>query len=749
MKFLRKAVGVLLLSVIIVCAFVIVFNVDLVKAEPETIYIKTDGVIDPPTAPIQRDGDVYTFTDNIYDLIVIERNNTIIDGNGFALNGSGSGYGFSLSGITNVTVKNIHIKGFYYAVYLGSASYISLFNLNITDNEQGILLSYSSNNIITENNIEANPRRHGYEQAGYGINLDKSSNNTVYGNNITNNGNGIFLTYSSNNTIFQNNITANGYNGIKFASSSNNSIVRNNIENNSNNGIFLSGSLTNNIAKNNITKNGWGIYFLAFSNYNNISENEITANSRGIYFNKCSNNTIQSNNIKNNVDGIQIAYVSEHNSILRNNITANSGKGLHIDSSPNNNVSKNTFVNDGIYSYDSYENIVTDNTVNDRPLVYLEGLSDYLVENAGQVILINCNNIRVGNLNLSYTEIGVELWKTNSTEIIGNNMTDSWTGVYLHCSLNNSIIRNNIVHNEWGVRFHSSSQNNNISRNNIQNNNNGISLYQSSNNNIFSGNNITSNNGYGISFSESSNNILYHNNLIDNAKQVKTYNLLNVWNDDYPFGGNYWSNYTSIDLCSGTYQDEAGSDGIGDTPHIINANNQDNYPLIKPYGGSHDIGIASFTPQKTVIGQDYSTSINVKIINYGLSTETFNVTLYANTTIIATFTDVSLTSRNSTSLTCSWDTASFSYGEYTLKTVITPVLEETDLTDNSLNCTVKLTIPGDITGDFYVDISDATQIGLYWLQLSPPAPANVDINGDGIIDIGDATLVGLNWLQHA
>src|SRR4030042_3219878 len=31
------------------------------------IYIRADGSIDPPTTPIQRDGEVYTFADDIHD----------------------------------------------------------------------------------------------------------------------------------------------------------------------------------------------------------------------------------------------------------------------------------------------------------------------------------------------------------------------------------------------------------------------------------------------------------------------------------------------------------------------------------------------------------------------------------------------------------------------------------------------------------------------------------------------------------
>lgn len=42
---------------------------------------------------------------------------------------------------------------------------------------------------------------------------------------------------------------------------------------------------------------------------------------------------------------------------------------------------------------------------------------------------------------------------------------------------------------------------------------------------------------------------------------------------------NYWSDYPGVDEFSGPNQDEAGSDGIGDTSYGIDENNMDNYPL--------------------------------------------------------------------------------------------------------------------------------------------------------------------------
>jgi len=110
------------------------FNIQLVKASG-TIYIKADGSIDPPTANITTvDNITYTFTDNNYDSIVVERDNIVINGAGYTLQGTGSGTGTNLAGRSNVTIKNMMIKAF----------------------DTGIWLYESSNNSISGNIIKNN-----------------------------------------------------------------------------------------------------------------------------------------------------------------------------------------------------------------------------------------------------------------------------------------------------------------------------------------------------------------------------------------------------------------------------------------------------------------------------------------------------------------------------------------------------------------------------------------------------------------
>jgi len=314
------------------------FNIQPVEASG-TIYIRVDGSVEPDTTPISSvDNITYTFTGNIYDEIVVERDNISVNGAGYTLHGEG-GTGLNLTGRSNVTIKNMEIKGFAEGIYLYDSSNNTISGNNITNNDDGIWFDYSSNN------------------------------NIISGNTITNNGDGIWLGRSSNNTISGNNITNNDWFGIDLYDSSNNIISRNTITNDGD-GIELGG-----------------------------------------YPGGSSNNIISGNNITNNVE-----------------------EGIVLHFSSNNTIS-------------------------------------------------------------------------------GNNITNNWSGIYLA--------------------------------------------------------------------DDSSNNLIYHNNFMNNTYQVIIMNeQANTWDDGYPSGGSYWSDYNGTDTCSGQYQNETGSDGLGDTSYTIDVNNQDHYPLM-------------------------------------------------------------------------------------------------------------------------------------------------------------------------
>jgi len=521
--------------VLLVAVFSVVFNVPLVRASG-TIYIRADGSIDPPTAPISTaDNITYTFTDNIYDSIVVERGNIAIDGNRYTVQGSGSGNGFTLSGIKNVTIKNTNIKGFGDGLYLGHSEKNTISGNNITDNWGGINFEYScNNNTISENNITNNY---------VGVRLyDSSSNNRLLANNVTNNQYGVQVWYSSlNNTISDNNIASNRDHGVLIASSSNNTVSGNSVSNNYY-GILLYESPPNVLRNNRMNGNQYNLK---------------------IWYSELSH-LVQDIDSSNNVDGKPVYYW-----VTRRDMEVPSDAGYVV------------LVN-------SYNITVKE----------LE-----LKNNSPGILLANTTDSQVTNNNVSSNEYGgVWLYMSSFNIISGNKITNNYLGIMLDSSLNNTVSRNNLTNNNEGTHLRLSTNNSLYGNNITANGYHGIGLDFSSNNTI-SENNIT-NNGYGIGLYDSSDNKIFHNNFIDNTEQADSYDSTNVWDDGYPSGGNYWSDYTGIDNKSGPGQDQPGSDGLGDVPYVLSGSDKDGYPLMNPWGSPQPpIAIFTYSPEQPVVGE--------------------------------------------------------------------------------------------------------------------------------------------------
>ena len=214
-------------SVFLLVAVLVFFSqIGVIKAE-ETIYIRADGSVEGTTT-IQRDGNVYTFADNIYGEIVVERDDLVIDGANYSLQGNGDGVGIHVPRNGNLEIKNIKIQGFKFAIYFDYYSKNSniISGNTLTNNTYyGIYMSSSHNNSIFGNYIE---------DSGTGIQLAESYNNIIFQNKIIGNGKGIgFGSGGGSSTVFHNLIADNGY-AFTFWASSHNTIYGNNLVDNTN-----------------------------------------------------------------------------------------------------------------------------------------------------------------------------------------------------------------------------------------------------------------------------------------------------------------------------------------------------------------------------------------------------------------------------------------------------------------------------------------------------------------------------------
>jgi hypothetical protein len=160
-----------------------------------------------------------------------------------------------------------------------------------------------------------------------------------------------------------------------------------------------------------------------------------------------------------------------------------------------------------------------------------------------------------------------------------------------------------------------------------------------------------------------------------------------------------------------------------------------------------NVAVLNVAPSKPVVGQGYSLEINVTVANQGELTETFNVTLYANTTFVALQT-ITLESGTSTIITFTWNTSGFAKGNYTISAIADTVSGETDTIDNTYTDGYIIeTILGDVNGDGKVDIIDiATIAKAYGTYPGHPRwNPNADLDNNNKIDIIDIAKAAKNY----
>ena len=223
-----------------------------------------------------------------------------------------------------------------------------------------------------------------------------------------------------------------------------------------------------------------------------------------------------------------------------------------------------------IWSGTYYENVVIDKTINligeDRETTIID------CGGTGDVVYISADWVNVSGFGVRNGYHGISQgWYSNNT-IANCNVYNNSIGIYFHHSLD-SRITNCIIYN---------------------NSYDGIHLAGPPANCTVTYCDIVENGIYGIyihycnSTKSELSNYVYHNNFINNTYQAND-SCSNYWDNGYPSGGNYWSDFD--EPSEGAYDNN--TDGIVDTPYAIpGGSNVDNYPFISPSGWK-EVGFTS------------------------------------------------------------------------------------------------------------------------------------------------------------
>ena len=594
---------------------------------------------------------------NYRGIAIALSNDNHIEGNSLFNNEVGVGIGGYAN--SNMIHNNEIYNNSFCGISVGWSTHNKIVeNMLSCNNEAGIRLDASNNNNIIGNHIASNHRD--------GIVLFGSNSNTVTGNTlIQNEWNGIALWYSNSNSIYHNNFLDNtkqagSYSGSintwdygypsggnywsNYAGSDGNSGPNQDQHGNDGLGDTPYVIHTDNRDRyplmnpwsplpvhNMNTGLGYATIQEAINAPETLDEHTILIEAGTYYENVIVNKTIVligENRSTTIIDGGGIRHVvclMADNVSISDFTIRNSGSryaddsGVHLVGHNHNNISGNMFTGTlvSIYLEQSHNNTISDNVIVEKRQWYSIWLR------------YSHSNIVERNFVTNNSGSGICLWSSNANTVDGNNVTGISTletangmGIGLYEGSHSNIVCNNIlVDNRYcGVGLL------NAEDNTIQGNVmkcNYLGIYSHSSSNIIIENTILNNDWHGICLLQYKESIIYHNNFINNTiLALGAHRDVNTWDNGYPCGGNYWSDYTGVDEYSGPYQNVTGSDGIGDTPYRIDINNQDRYPLMSPWG---DLELVDEQLGQYVSIPEFPTSTSILLI---LTMFTVSIVIY-------------------------------------------------------------------------------------------------------------------------
>jgi hypothetical protein len=204
---------------------------------------------------------------------------------------------------------------------------------------------------------------------------------------------------------------------------------------------------------------------------------------------------------------------------------------------------------------------------------------------------------------------------------------------------------------------------------------------------------------------------------------------------------------TSPVLCdfpsSGVYELTFSNDwnSLVNVSKIENLPNERRFLFAAP--GLVNVQVAKITIYRHMVGQWLTFPIDVTTVeNQGSGPETFNVTLYANSTAVDAQT-VTLAGGGSKTVFLVWNTSGSPMGGYNISACASSVPNETKTVDSSLSGgMIYVSMPGDLNGDGVVNILDAIILSNAFLATpgSLNWNPNADLNGDDVVNILDCII---------
>ncbi|MCX8150191.1 MAG: right-handed parallel beta-helix repeat-containing protein [Candidatus Bathyarchaeota archaeon] len=280
----------------------------------------------------------------------------------------------------NITVQNLYLQNNEQGVLLADTTESTISGCNITGNNVGLTLLrstnntiknndvgkniygvtfYSSGNTLTYNRFKDNEREQIDFQEGYlnSIDLSNTVNSTplYYALNqqdktVPAEAGYVFL-FNCTRMIIQNLTIKNQTRGLRLVSTSDSLVINNEVVDNEY-GIYLRDCVNNKIVKNSFTGNSQSSIYLKFSDNNIVSENQITNGFVGLCVENCTGNNFSRNTITCNYTGVEFSG-SSNNQLLENRIEGNGRAGIILTYLSNNNlIAGNNVTDNGFVTVD-------------------------------------------------------------------------------------------------------------------------------------------------------------------------------------------------------------------------------------------------------------------------------------------------------------------------------------------------------------------------------------------------------------